>query len=56
MAGLSGALSAWMEGIGVERATLVGNSMGCQVIAELAACHPERVERAVLQGPTMDPR
>jgi 2-hydroxy-6-oxonona-2,4-dienedioate hydrolase len=55
VAGLSGALSAWMEGIGLERATLVGNSMGCQVIAELAARRPERVERAVLQGPTMDP-
>jgi 2-hydroxy-6-oxonona-2,4-dienedioate hydrolase len=56
VAGLSGALSAWMEGIRLERATLVGNSMGCQVIAELAAHQPERVERAVLQGPTMDPR
>ena len=56
VAGLSGTLSAWMEGIGLERATLVGNSMGCQVITELAARHPERVERAVLQGPTMDPR
>jgi 2-hydroxy-6-oxonona-2,4-dienedioate hydrolase len=55
VAGLSGALSAWMDEVGLQRATLVGNSMGCQVIAELAVRHPERVERAVLQGPTMDP-
>ena len=40
----------------MERAALVGNSMGCQVIAEMAVRHPGRVERAVLQGPTMDPK
>jgi 2-hydroxy-6-oxonona-2,4-dienedioate hydrolase len=45
-----------MERVGLERAALVGNSMGCQIIADLAVRHPERVERAVLQGPTMDPR
>jgi 2-hydroxy-6-oxonona-2,4-dienedioate hydrolase len=56
VAGLSDALSAWMEEVGLVRAALVGNSMGCQVIADLAVRHPGRVERAVLQGPTMDPR
>ncbi len=35
---------------------LVGNSMGCQIIADVAVRHPERVKRIVLQGPTMDPR
>ena len=54
--GLSDALSAWMGEVGLERAALVGNSMGCQVIADLAVRHPARVERAVLQGPTMDPK
>jgi 2-hydroxy-6-oxonona-2,4-dienedioate hydrolase len=29
VAGLSDALSAWMGGVGLERAALVGNSMGC---------------------------
>ena len=53
--GLSGALCAWMEAVGLERAALVGNSMGCQVIAHLAARRPELVERAVLQAPAMDP-
>jgi 2-hydroxy-6-oxonona-2,4-dienedioate hydrolase len=56
VSGLSDALAAWMETVGLSRAALVGNSMGCQIIADLAARHPERVERAVLQGPTMDPR
>jgi 2-hydroxy-6-oxonona-2,4-dienedioate hydrolase len=55
VAGLADALSDWMGEVGLERAALVGNSMGCQVIADLAVRHPGRVERAVLQGPTMDP-
>jgi pimeloyl-ACP methyl ester carboxylesterase len=54
--GLAEALAVWMEASGIESAILVGNSMGCQVITELAARHPERVEGMVLQGPTMDPR
>ena len=32
-----------------------GNSFGCQVIADLAARHPDRVERAILHGPTTQP-
>jgi 2-hydroxy-6-oxonona-2,4-dienedioate hydrolase len=55
VAGLSDALSAWMGATGLKCAALVGNSFGCQIIAELAVRHPDRVERAVLQGPTMDP-
>ena len=53
--GLARALDGWMEATGLESAVLVGNSMGCQVIAELAIRNPARVEKAVLQGPTMDP-
>ncbi len=55
VAGLSDSLAAWMETVGLGSAVLVGNSVGCQVVADLALRHPERVERAVLQGPTMDP-
>ena len=54
--GLADALAAWMRTVGLGSAALVGNSMGCQVIAELALRHPGLVERVVLQGPTMDPR
>jgi 2-hydroxy-6-oxonona-2,4-dienedioate hydrolase len=48
-------LAAWMGAVGLERASLLGNSFGCQVIADLAARYPERVERALLQGPTTPP-
>ena len=55
ISGLARALDGWMEAMGLGSAVLVGNSMGCQVIAELAVRNPARVERAVLQGPTMEP-
>ena len=48
-------LAAWMDAIGLASASLLGNSFGCQVIADLAARYPERVERALLQGPTTPP-
>jgi 2-hydroxy-6-oxonona-2,4-dienedioate hydrolase len=53
--GLADALAAWMPAAGLERAMLLGNSFGCQIIGDLAARYPERVERAVLQGPTAPP-
>ncbi len=52
--GLADALAAWMRAVGLRRAVLVGNSMGCQIIAWLALRHPGLVEKVVLQGPTMD--
>jgi 2-hydroxy-6-oxonona-2,4-dienedioate hydrolase len=52
--GTAGALDAWLDAIGVERASFLGNSMGCQTIVRLAALRPERVERLVLVGPTVD--
>jgi pimeloyl-ACP methyl ester carboxylesterase len=45
-----------MREIGLERAALVGNSFGCQIIADVAVRYPERVGRAVLQGLTTNPR
>ncbi|HEY2994336.1 MAG TPA: alpha/beta hydrolase [Methylomirabilota bacterium] len=53
---LADALAAWMRAVRLARAALLGNSFGCQVIAELGARHPALITRAVLQGPTMDPR
>ncbi len=52
---LSNALAAWMEEASLERAAFLGNSFGCQIIADLSVRHPGRIERAVLQGPTMEP-
>lgn len=42
-----------MDALGVERAHLAGNSMGCQVALALARRHPERVGGLVLVGPTV---
>ena len=53
--GLADALVAWMSAAGLQRAALLGNSHGCQIIADLASRHPERVTRAILQGPTTPP-
>lgn len=53
--GLADALAGWMGTVGIGRAHLIGNSLGCQTIVELAVRYPELVESAVLVGPTMDP-
>ena len=39
---------------GVERAVYLANSLGCQIVTHLAATRPDRVERLVLAGPTVD--
>jgi 2-hydroxy-6-oxonona-2,4-dienedioate hydrolase len=53
---LADLLLAWMDAMRLERAALLGNSMGCQVVVDLASRHPERVDRLVLIGPTLDDR
>ena len=51
---LADLLAGWMSQLNIDRAVLVGNSFGCQVIAEFGLRYPHRLGRAVLQGPTMD--
>lgn len=48
-------LAKWLEVLGLERAVLVGNSLGCQVISNLVSRHHTPILAAVLAGPTMDP-
>jgi pimeloyl-ACP methyl ester carboxylesterase len=55
VAGLGEALIATMDAAGIGRAILVGNSLGSQVAAQVAADHPDRVLGLVLTGPTFDP-
>lgn len=52
--GCARALAGWLDAIGIARAAFLGNSMGCQTLVELAATSPERVERLILVGPTVD--
>ena len=51
---LADALLAWMDAVGLERPALLGNSLGCQVLIDLAARRPDRVGPLVLVGPTVD--
>lgn len=53
--GLARSLLGWMDEQGVDRAVLVGHSLGAQVAGELALLAPERVSRLVLVAPTGDP-
>ncbi len=46
----------WMEAMGLERAHVVGHSMGGQVSIHLAALHPARVDRLVLVDASGIPR
>jgi pimeloyl-ACP methyl ester carboxylesterase len=48
---LSEALLGFLDALGIDRAVLVGNSMGCPVILDLAHHHPERVDRLVVVAP-----
>lgn len=59
--GYADLLDALLEQLGVETATVVGNSMGGFIAAELAIRHPQRVERLALISPAglsthQDPR
>ncbi|HKQ99652.1 MAG TPA: alpha/beta hydrolase [Pyrinomonadaceae bacterium] len=53
---LAEALISWMEAVGVGRAVLLANSIGCQVVVDLALRRPELVEQLVLVSPTVDSR
>ena len=45
-----------MDVLGIQRAHLAANSMGCQVALALARRHPDRVRGIVLAGPTAGER
>jgi 2-hydroxy-6-oxonona-2,4-dienedioate hydrolase len=55
LARLARALGRWVEANGLIRPAFVANSMGCQVVTELAVSVPERVGPLTLIGPTVDP-
>lgn len=53
--GLARALIGYCDAVGVERATLIGNSLGCPIIVAVAEMYPDRIERAVLVSPAGGP-
>ena len=56
IAGLAAALAGWLDAAGLRCPAFVANSMGCQVVTELAVRLPGRVGPMVLIGPTVDPQ
>jgi pimeloyl-ACP methyl ester carboxylesterase len=48
---LAEATLGFLDAVGVGRATVVGNSMGCPVSCEIVRLAPERIDRAVLVSP-----
>ena len=53
--GLAAALLDWLTAMGIQRAVLVGHSLGCQTVVEAALAAPARVSRLVLVGLVPDP-
>ena len=51
ISGYAAAVTGAMDALGIPSATLVGNSMGGEISAELAISHPDRVQRIVLVSP-----
>jgi 2-hydroxy-6-oxonona-2,4-dienedioate hydrolase len=54
IAALADALAAWLKALRLARVVLIGNSLGCQIIADFATRHASHLVAAVLAGPTMD--
>lgn len=48
---LSDAVARFMDDRGIERATLLGNSLGCPISLAFNERHPDRIERAILVSP-----
>jgi len=53
--GLAKALMAYCDSVEVERPILVGSSLGCPIIVEVATAFPDRIKRAVLVSPAGGP-
>lgn len=51
---LADVLAEWTKAVGIPGAVFLGNSVGCQVIVELAVRYPTLVKAAILVGPTVD--
>lgn len=52
---LAEALVSWMDGAGITKAVLIGNSLGCQIAVECGLRRSDKILAIVVQGPTPDP-
>lgn len=53
---LADAIVAWLDALYLPKAVFLGNSLGGQVLIDLAARYPARVDHLILVGPTVDPQ
>jgi pimeloyl-ACP methyl ester carboxylesterase/uncharacterized RDD family membrane protein YckC len=53
--GMADSLGGWLDAVGLRHPLIVANSLGCQVVTELAVRRPACVGPMVLIGPTVDP-
>ena len=51
---LADTLAEWARVTDIQSAVFLGNSLGCQVIVDLAVRYPSLVDTAILVGPTVD--
>ena len=51
---LADVLAEWVRVIDIPSAVFLGNSLGCQVIVDLAVRYPLLVDAVILVGPTVD--
>jgi pimeloyl-ACP methyl ester carboxylesterase len=40
-----------LDSLGIDRATVLGNSLGCAILGAFAQRHPDRIERAIMVSP-----
>jgi pimeloyl-ACP methyl ester carboxylesterase len=40
-----------LDTVGIDRATVLGNSLGCAILGAFAQRHPDRIERAIMVSP-----
>ncbi|MBC8163979.1 MAG: alpha/beta hydrolase, partial [Roseiflexaceae bacterium] len=52
---LADTLVAWMDVLDLPQAIFIGNSLGCQVLIDLAVRYPMRVRGLILTAPALDP-
>jgi pimeloyl-ACP methyl ester carboxylesterase/uncharacterized RDD family membrane protein YckC len=52
---MADALGRWLDAVDVKQPIVVANSLGCQIVTELAVRRPEQLGPLVLVGPTVDP-
>jgi len=48
---LADSVAAFLDTVDVDRASLVGNSLGCAILASFAHRHPDRLDRVVMVSP-----